>query len=43
MDQFYKNSLDPMTQVSRGAILNATSVYRMGVATVATSNVTITD
>jgi hypothetical protein len=43
MDQFYKNSLDPMTQVSRGAILNATSVYRMGVATVATSYVPITD
>ena len=43
MDQFYKNSLDPLIQVSRGSIFNATSIYRMGTGLVATEYVPIAD
>ena len=43
MDQFYKNSLEPFVQVSRGSVLNATMVHRVGLAVVGTSFVPIAD
>jgi hypothetical protein len=43
MDEFYKNSLDALTQVARGAIYNASVVHRFGGAVVGTDYAPVTD
>ena len=43
MDEFYKNSLDSLTQVARGAIYNASVVHRFGGAVVGTDYAPVTD
>ncbi len=43
MDQFFKNSLPPMVQVSRGAMFNATYVHKVGAGIVGTDFVPVAD